>query len=272
MVAGGTIHAESGPASRIVSLTPHLTELLYAIGAGDHLVGTVDFADYPEAAHALPRVGSGSRLDLEAIRALRPDLVLAWRSGNPVAQVEQVERLGIRVVWSESRRLGEVADELERLGRLVGLEEQAGVVAAAYRRRLSGLGAIYGGRPPVRVFYQFWDTPPMTLSDDHLVGDVLRLCGAINVFGDLPDLAPRISVEAVLAADPEVIVIGAPGSDVTAWGAKWAKFTGLRAVRAGNVIGANPDLLNRATPRTLDGAETLCESLDEARERLATIP
>lgn len=268
MLAWPTLVAAADPPTRIVSLTPHLTELLFAIGAGDRVIATVDFADYPAAARALPRVGSGARLDLEALRALQPDLVLAWRSGNPLAQVEQVARLGIRVVWSESRRLGEVADELERLGALVGLRAQAGAVATTYRQRLERLRARFAERPPVRVFYQFWDQPPMTLNDDHLVGDVLRLCGAVNVFGDLPDLVPRVAVEAVLAADPDVIVIGAPAADVAAWGAKWAAFPGLRAVRTGNVIGADPDLLNRATPRTLDGAEALCAALDAARGRL----
>ena len=268
----GATFSDAGHPDRIVALTPHLTELLYAIGAGDRLVATVDFADYPDAARELPRVGSGSRLDLEAIRALKPDLVLAWRSGNPLAQVEQVERLGIRVVWSESRRLGQVADELERLGTLVGAEARASAAASAYRARLDGLRARYAGREPVRVFYQFWAEPPMTLNDDHLVGDALALCGAVNVFGDLPDLAPRVSVEAVVAADPDAIVIGAPDADVQDWAAGWRRFAGLRAVRADNLLGVNPDLLNRATPRTLDGVEALCEVLDGARGRLAGLP
>jgi iron complex transport system substrate-binding protein len=272
LLTGAVMADGTAPPARIVSLTPHLTELLFAIGAGDRIVATVDFADYPVAARDLPRVGSGARLDLEALRALQPDLVLAWRSGNPLAQVEQVERLGIRVVWSESRRLDAVADELERLGALVGTPQRAAAVAAAYRRRLERLRARFAERPPVRVFYQFWDQPPMTLNDDHLVGDVLRLCGAVNVFGDLPDLVPRVAVEAVLAADPDVIVIGAPEADVVAWGAKWTAFPGLRAVRAGNVIGADPDLLNRATPRTLDGAQALCAALDQARRRLQNLP
>jgi iron complex transport system substrate-binding protein len=272
LLTGAVMADGTAPPARIVSLTPHLTELLFAIGAGDRIVATVDFADYPVAARDLPRVGSGARLDLEALRALQPDLVLAWRSGNPLAQVEQVARLGIRVVWSESRRLGDVADELERLGALVGTPRRAAAVAAAYRQRLGRLRARFAERPPVRVFYQFWDQPPMTLNDDHLVGDVLRLCGAVNVFGDLPDLVPRVAVEAVLAADPDVIVIGAPEADVVAWGAKWTAFPGLRAVRAGNVIGADPDLLNRATPRTLDGAQALCAALDQARRRLQNLP
>jgi iron complex transport system substrate-binding protein len=272
LLTGAVMADGTAPPARIVSLTPHLTELLFAIGAGDRIVATVDFADYPVAARDLPRVGSGARLDLEALRALQPDLVLAWRSGNPLAQVEQVERLGIRVVWSESRRLDAVADELERLGALVGTPQRAAAVAAAYRRRLERLRARFAERPPVRVFYQFWDQPPMTLNDDHLVGDVLRLCGAVNVFGDLPDLVPRVAVEAVLAADPDAIVIGAPEADVAAWGAKWTAFHGLRAVRAGNVIGADPDLLNRATPRTLDGAQALCTALDRARRRLEELP
>ena len=264
----GVVLAQEMAIRRIITLTPHLTELLFAVDAGARIVGTVDFSDYPDAATKLPRIGSGSRLDLEAIRALKPDLVLAWRSGNPLAQVEQVEKLGIRVVWSESRRLDEVADELERLGRLVGTERQAGSVAQAYRERLSGLESRYSDRTPLRVFYQFWNTPPMTLSDQHLVGDALRLCGAVNVFGDLDELAPRISVEAVLVADPEAIVIGAPEADVVAWGGRWKGYPDLRAVVSDNIIGINPDLLNRATPRTLDGVESLCEALDGARERL----
>jgi iron complex transport system substrate-binding protein len=255
------------PARRVVSLSPHLTEILFHVAAGDRLVGTVRFGDHPPEATRLPQVGSAGHLDLERIVSLQPDLVVAWQSGNPSRQVEQLERLGIPVYLNEPRRLEDLAGTLERLSLLTGTGEAGPARAQAFRERGRALAEQYAGLPPVRLFYQIWDSPLMTINDTHLIGELIALCGGVNVFGDLPALAPRVSREAVLAADPEVIVGGGPAEDDGVWLEEWRQWETLTAVGRDNLFFIPPSLIQRQTPRILEGAALLCEFLDEARDR-----
>ncbi len=255
------------PAQRIVSLAPHVTELLYAAGAGAQLVGAVQYSDYPEAAKALPRVGGYTSVDLEAVAALKPDLVVAWRSGNRNAHLGRLGALGIPVYLTEPRSLPDVARSLEALGRLAGTEAAADAAADAFRTRLAALRERYGTRPPVRTFYQIWNQPLMTINGQHLISDVIRLCGGDNVFAGLGQLAPTINVEAVLAADPEVVVASGMGEARPEWLDQWKRWGGLTATARGNLFFIPPDLIQRHTPRILDGAERLCAQLEEARGR-----
>ena len=255
------------PARRIVTLAPHATELLYAAGAGDRLVGTVEYSDYPPAAKKVPRVGSYDRFDLEAISALKPDLIIAWESGNPAAQVGKLKALGLTVYTTQPNRMDDVAGQLERYGRLAGSEVVADAAAAQFRQRLERLRRTYAGKPPVRVFYQIWINPLMTVGGPQIISDAIRLCGGENVFGHLPQMAPTVSVEAVLAADPEAIVATGMGDARPEWLDDWNKWPRMTAVRRGNLYHIDPDLMQRHTPRILDGAEQLCAQLDTARSR-----
>ena len=196
----------AAPAKRIVSLAPNITEVVYAAGAGDKLVGTVDFSDYPVAAKQLPRVGSYARVDVEAIVALKPDLVLAWDSGNPPASITQLRKLGIPVFVTEPKTLDDVARDIERYSTLAGTEALGKAAAKDFRSRLAALKKQYAARKPVRVFYEVWDEPLMTVNGKQIISDVIRLCGGDNIFADLPALAPTVSVEAVLAANPDALV------------------------------------------------------------------
>jgi iron complex transport system substrate-binding protein len=251
------------PAQRIVSLSPHGTELLFAAGAGPAVVGVVEYSDYPQQARRLLSVGSGIALDLERVLKLKPDLVVAWGSGNSAAQLDRLRALGIPVFDSEPRDFETIATSLERLAKLAGSERTGQAAAAAFRARLQAIEAKYRGRPTVTVFYQIWSRPLMTLNGAHLASHALRLCGGRNVFADLPQLAPTIDLEAVLAADPDAIISGT-GDDVLA---DWKRFPQLKAVARGNLLSMNWDLLNRASPRVLDGAEQLCMLLDQVRRK-----
>lgn len=256
-----------GPAQRIVSLAPHVTELIYAAGAGTHLVGAVEYSDYPEAARKLPRVGGYSRLDLEAIAALRPDLVIAWKSGNRDDHLARLRALGIPVFVTEPRELEDVARSLGTIGRLAGTEGAAEAAAQAFRARRDALAARYGSRPPVRTFYQIWDQPLMTVNGEHLISKVIRLCGGENVFAGLPTLAPKIGVEGVLAANPEVIVASGMGEARPEWLDQWKRWPALTATVRGNLYFIPPELIQRHTPRILDGATQLCGFLEQARQK-----
>jgi iron complex transport system substrate-binding protein len=253
------------PAQRIVSLAPNITELLYAAGAGNRIVGAVEYSDYPEAAKRLPRVGSGAGLDLEAIAARHPDLVIAWQTGNPARQVEQLRDLGFTVFVTEPRRMEDIAGLLERFGRLAGTPATAGAAAAEYRRHLARLRARYAARPKVPVFYQILDAAPLTVSGRHLIGDVLRLCGGENVFAGLPGITPRVDVESVLQRNPEVILASGEERLWPEWRERWQAWPGLAAVRDHNLFFISPDVIERGSPRILDGAEDVCRALEQAR-------
>lgn len=261
--------ALAAPARRVVSLSPHLTELMYAAGAGDRLVGALAYSDYPPAARALPRVGSEAAIDLEAVIALRPDLVVAWPNAGSARAVERIASLGIPVFRSEPRELEDIARTLETLGRLAGAMAAAKAAARDFRERAARLARRYAHRPAVRVLYQVWDRPLVTVNGDHVISKVMRLCGGRNVMAELPGIAPEIDRERVLRADPEVIL--ASGADDTrpAWLDDWQAFPGLAAVRLGQLHAIRPDLLQRHTPRLLDGAEELCRILESARARKA---
>jgi iron complex transport system substrate-binding protein len=262
--AAGTRIRLDAPARRIVSLAPNITELLFAAGAGNRMVGNVDYGDYPPAAAALPKVG-GASLDLEAIVALKPDLVLGWESGTAAAAVSRLRAMGLTVHLSESKRIEDIAGELERIGQLAGTEAVAGAAAKAFRERYARLGARYSRRPPVDVFYQIWKEPLMTVNGRQIISDAIRLCGGRNVFADLPVLAASVTVEAVIAANPEIIVASGMDDARPEWLDDWRRWHTLAAVARDNLYFIPPELIQRHTPRILDGVERLCAQLETAR-------
>jgi len=255
----------AAPAQRIVSLAPHLTELLFAAGAGAQVVGVSDFSDYPAAARALPRVASATRVDLEAVLALEPDLVVAWPQAATRRAIDRLEALGVPTYRSEPRTLEQIPATIERFGTLTGHSARARETATAFRQRAAQLEARYSGRDPIDVFYQVWNRPMVTVNGAHLISRIINLCGGKNVFAGLPLLAPQIDREAVLAADPEVIIASGVGDVRPAWLDQWKAFPQLRAVREGQLYAMPADLLQRHTPRILDGAGRLCIILETAR-------
>jgi len=255
----------AAPARRVVSLAPHLTELMYAAGAGARLVGALEYSDYPAEAKALPRVGSEASIDLEALVALRPDLVIAWPNAGSARAVERIAALGIPVFRSEPRELEDIARTMETLGRLAGTQAPAGAAARTFRERAARIERRYAQRARVRVFYQVWDRPLVTVNGDHVISKVMRLCGGENVMAALPALAPEIDRESVLRADPEAIVASGPDGARPAWLDDWRAFPALAAVRHDNLYSIRPELLQRHTPRLLDGAEELCRILETVR-------
>lgn len=260
------------PARRIVSLSPHITENLFAIGAGSRIVGTVEFSNYPEEAKQIRRIGSYEKVDLEAVAALKPDLVLAWESGNIASHVDKLRAIGLNVVVTEARRIEDVAAELERLGALSGAGVGARAAAAQFRQRLEALRARHAGRPTVRVFYEVWNQPLMTVGGGQIISDAIRLCGGENVFAALKPMAAAVTVEAVLAADPEAIVASGMGEERPEWLDEWRRWPALTAVARGNLFFVPPDHLQRHTPRILDGIERLCIHLETARSRRTPQP
>lgn len=256
------------PADRVVSLSPGATELVYSAGAGDQLVGAGAWSDYPPEARDLPRVGDSNRVDLEAILALEPDLVIGWTDGNSRAQLDRLAELGVPVFWLAPRTFDDIAVAVQTLGLLTGNQELAQQRAGEFLAGIRAIELKYEMASPVRVFYQVWDQPLMTVNDDELISKAIQLCGGTNVFGDLPRLVPRISVETLLTADPEVIVTAGRGESDQGWLQRWRDYPSLTAVARDNLFLVSPDLLQRATFRMLDGTRELCDLLEQARARL----
>jgi len=255
------------PAKRIVTLAPHLVETLFAAGAGDKLVGTVEFSDFPEAVKKIPRVGGYSRLDLEAIAALKPDLIIAWQSGNAPAHVDKLRALGFPIYVSQPNRIDDIAVEIERFGTLAGTSHIANPAAARFRDRFASLQKRYSRQAPLRTFYQIWKQPLMTVGGQQIISSVIRLCGGDNVFEKLDTMAPTVTVEAVIAANPEAIIASGMGESRPEWLDDWRRWTAITAVARDNLFFVQPDLIQRHTPRLLDGAERLCEHIETARGR-----
>jgi len=256
------------PARRIVSLAPHITELLFAAGAGARVVGTVRYSDYPEAANDIPRIGDAAQLDMERIVSLKPDLVVAWHSSLPADAREQLTSLGFTLYISEPRAVTDIAGDITALGRLAGTEATARAAAAAFSHGVLALRQHYRGAAPVSVFYQIWDRPVMTVNGDHFISHLLSLCGGRNVFADLRPLSASVSPEAVVAADPQAMVAGVGKEAHRDVFARWRSWTAVNAVRMNNLFTVPADLINRPTPRLLLAAQQLCRDLDTARRRM----
>lgn len=254
------------PAQRIVSLAPHLTEQLYAIGAGERIVGTTEHADYPPSARAIPRVARAHAISVEGIAALQPDLIVTWGSGFPAETVEPLRRLGVPVFVNEPRTLANVASSMRRLGVLTGLD--GGPAAARFSARLDELRAAHAAQPPVRVFYQVWAEPLMTLTSRHVISEAIKLCGGRNVFADVPGISPTVSAEAVIAADPQLIATAEPGARAGGALDYWKRFDTLSATRLDQFATLDADRINRQGPRLPDEIAVLCAAIARTRARL----
>jgi iron complex transport system substrate-binding protein len=263
----------AGPARRIVSLAPGATAMLFAAGAGAQVVGASDFSDEPAAARRVPRVGDSRGINVERLLALQPDMVVVWSGGTAPAEIERLELLGLRVYRHRLARLEDVPGSLVRLGRLAGTEAQAQRAAADFTARLSGLQARYrhtghagtadGPAAGARtILLQLWDQPLYTVGGAELLSDVVATCGYRNLYADLSDPGPAVSIESVLARNPDVILAlaGDPRS-ADAWARRWQDYPVLAAVRAGHVLPWSDARLSRLGPSMLEATEALCGAL-----------
>ncbi len=251
------------PARRIITLSPHLAELAFAAGAGAHLAGVARFSNFPEQARQLPVVGDAGQFDAEQVLALKPDLVLAWKNGTPAAAVARLENAGLPVFVSDVARLQDIARGIEVIAVLAGTLPASEPARAAFNAGLQALRARSHNAAPVRVFYEIWPKPLMTVSDAHIISEVIALCGGVNIFGTLRSLTPEVSREALLAARPEIALGGGSAETAAGFAARWAALPPpLGAVPAHHIA---PDLIQRPTPRLLEGARLVCAHLDTVR-------
>ena len=262
----GTTVTLPRPAQRIVSLAPHATEMLFAAGAGGALVGAVARSDWPPAARAVPRVGDAAALDLERIASLAPDLVIAWPYTAP-PQLAALRAQRVPVFVSDPKSIAGIAGDIEKLGTLAGTQGVAHAEAATIRERLASLTARHRDAPRLRVFYEVWNEPLYTIGGKHLISEAIGVCGGESVFAALTIPAPSVTIEAVVAAAPDVIVGGDDEGKRPAWLDDWRRWPAIPAVRNGNLFGAAGDLLHRPGPRFVEGVAALCADFETARKR-----
>jgi iron complex transport system substrate-binding protein len=262
---GGATVRIAQPARRIVSLSPGITEMLFEIGAGTQVVGVSAYSDYPAAALRLPQVSRAQGIDLERIAALAPDLIVTWGSGYSPALQDALRRLDVPVYVVEPRSLASIATSVEHLGVLSG-SSAAPAIAAAFRQRLATLRQRYADRAPVRIFYQVWNSPIMTLSGGHITSEVMRSCGARNVFEGLAPLVATVDVEAVVAARPQILLTAESGGIDHGALDGWKRYWQLPAVAAVRLVTLDADKLDRGSTRVLDAMAELCAIVEAARE------
>ncbi|MBW8182539.1 cobalamin-binding protein [Shewanella nanhaiensis] len=254
----------AAPAKRVIALSPHSVEMLYAIGAGETIVATTDHADFPEAALDIPRIGGYHGVQIERVIELNPDLVLVWGSGNKAEDIERIKSLGFKVFNSDPKTLEAVADELKALGELTGNRAQAGRVGDEYLAQLAKLRKDNLAKQKVKVFYQLWSTPLMTVAKNSWIQQIIDVCHGDNVYIDAASDYPQVSLESVLLKMPQVILQSQDEGNVL--GVDWSKWQEIPAVKQQHIYQLNADLLHRAAPRALLGVNALCEALDKARK------
>jgi ABC-type hemin transport system substrate-binding protein len=256
---------------RVVTLAPHLAELVCAASGCAQLVAVSAYSDYPASVKTLPQIGDGFGVNAEAVLAVKPDLVLAWGGGTPVATIDKLRRIGLRVEIVDARSVDDVAEALIRIGGWLGTTATADAAAADYRSRLAALRAQHRADAPIRVVYQIETAPAFTINRDSPISAAMAICGGVNVFAAMPTLAAAVGAESMLAAQPEAVLYGSPAS-TAAIRAYWARLSATPAMRRGALYAVDGNLLERATPRLLDGIVQVCSRLDDARQKRAAIP
>ncbi|VUD59455.1 Vitamin B12-binding protein [Thalassocella blandensis] len=264
--AGHTVTL-SKPAQRIVALAPHIVENIFTAGAGDRLVGVVDYCDYPPQAKSIENVGAISAFSLEKIIALKPDLVIVWYSGNAEKYIDKFKALGIPAYASDPQVFSDVAKTIRDYGKLAGTEKTAEQEAERFLARYDFLNKTYSQKSKVSVFYQVWNDPLQTINGGRLISNVIQMCGGHNIFADEKSMAPKVSLEAVISRNPEVIIASGMGEEKPEWLEDWRRFNSLTAVQKENLFFVPPDVIQRHTVRILSGAQMMCEQLELARHR-----
>ena len=263
--ADGNLVRLDKPAERVISLAPSLTEILFAIGAAQRVVGVIEYSDFPPEAKTLPVIGRFDLLDIEKVLELEPDLIVAWKSGNPERSIEQLISLGLTVYLAELNDLPSISKQMKNISKLTGTEREASSAITNFNQTYASLIAEYSDRKLVKTFYQVWDMPIITAGGKDFINDIIKLCSGENIFKGINQIAPKVSLEAVIVANPEVII--GSGSDQTRpdWLDNWKRWPRIEAVSKQNLFSINPDLIQRQTPRILIGTKQMCEHINKAR-------
>ena len=249
----------------IVALAPHIVEMLYDIGAGEQIIGTVSYADHPKEALKIPRIGGYHGMQVEKLLELQPDMIIAWKAGNKLEDLETLQRLDLPLFYSEPKDIADVANEVRYYGELTGRSKQAEIVALKFEKRLKSIKKSQQNKTRLKTFYQLWPAPMMSINNTTWIHQLLDICKADNVFANSSTSYPQISIENVMLTQPEVIVIPNEKSKKVQPKIDWQKWPEIPAVKKNQLITVNADLLHRYSTRMLDGLEDMCAKIDNFR-------
>lgn len=259
---------ENKKIERIIVLAPHSVEMLFRLDAGDMIVGTTEYSDYPEAANAIPRIGAHTGINMEKVLALEPDLIIAWESGNPKKDLEQMDKLGLNVYRSKTDSISDIPKEFIYLGKLIGKEAKAKEVVEDFNARLEQIRQANAHKSKVPFFYQLWLEPLRTLTEGSWINPILSYCGGVNIFPAKGDMHyPQVSMENVLLNMPEAIIIPSHHGAANVSADHWSNWPEIPAVKNENIYFINGDILHRYTYRILEGMEAVCAAFDEVRNK-----
>jgi iron complex transport system substrate-binding protein len=261
----GTKISLHSPATRIIAMSPDLTEVVFELGAGHKLVGVDEYSNYPSQASEITRVNSSASANFELIVSLEPDLVLVWKTGNGARTISRLRDLGLPVFVVETQRVADIPALYQRLGILLDQKALATQLAEKFLHEIDVIRQSSHSQPEITVFYEIWDDPLMTLSGQHMVSDAISTCGGKNIFEDMVPIAPLVSLESVVAADPQVIITSGSIEGLQNWRSRWARWGGMTAVEKQHLYMIAPDLLLRQSGRLIEGIRSLCEKMLEAR-------
>lgn len=254
---------------RIISLSPGSTELLFAAGAGDRVIAVDQHSDYPASVKQLPNVGGYPNVNVEAIVAMKPDLVVIWKGGDDPKVIQQLESLGVNTFHVNAVNFAGIEQALLGLGEIAGTREPAKKTAADFHQRLSGLQQQYSNQQPLTVFFEIWRTPLMTVGNGLAINDVITLCGGRNIYAEVAERTPKVGIESLIARNPQVIIGSDPEGDTPQTRKDlmdyWSQWKNLQAVKNHQLFSVPSNLIARPTPRILEGAEMICKQLQAAR-------
>ena len=259
----GRVFVLDQPARRIVTLSPSLAEIVFAVGAGDRLVGVSSYSDDPIEASKIRVVASSGRIDIERLRWLRPDLVIGWRTGNPARDLERIKRMGMPVFMTEPRNLTDIARIVRTIGVLTGTSDVADMTARSFDELVASLSIT--AAEPMTAFVEIWHRPLLTVSGAHLMTDILRICGASNVFAGIPALTARVSPEQLLIANPRLLVVSGTAEARQSIIERWQAFKLVRAVQDGNIVVIDSRVLHRQGLRIVEAVRDICAGVRQAR-------
>ena len=268
-------HTQPYP-QRIITLAPHLSELVDAAGGSDRLVGVSAFSNSPTSVKQLPITSDARSIDLEKMKSLRPDLIIYWRGGTSESQIQSIKKTftkDVQFIAVEPKKLTDIATDIETIGKALGTDLVAKKNADDLRLKITALRnneknqsqQKNTGKRKVRVFYQVWAQPLMTLNQDHIISDIIQLCGGEQLFANEKVLVPTVSREAVIKANPEIIFTAVDNQKMTSDWSMWTSFSQLAATKNKAFVDLDGDIISRPSPRIMQGAQKICTEINQLR-------
>jgi iron complex transport system substrate-binding protein len=261
---------------RIITLAPHLSELVDSAGGSERLVGVSAYSNYPTSVKQLPITSDARSIDLEKMKSLRPDLIIYWRGGTSESQIQSIKKTfnkDVQFIAVEPKKLSDIATDIETIGKALGTDLIAKKNADVLRLKISELRNKENNQNKqtnisqrkVRVFYQVWAQPLMTLNKDHIISDIIQLCGGEQLFANEKVLVPTVSREAVIKANPEIIFTAVDNQKMSSDWSMWTSFPQLAATKNKAFVDLDGDIISRPSPRIMQGAQKICSEINRIR-------